>query len=628
MNKLRVLLVALFLTTITLGQDAVQLLKKEVVIDVSVGSKKELVIQVSEYSCKKILDQSRVLGYMQEESIYYQDAFETNPSVDAYTLVPKENGKMKKVVVTDIHDEDHFTRGIFYSGTKKKTVNFHKVETGTELHCTFSYMVKDAHLLPSFFFNDYFACDSAILKVIVSPSVDLGHLDVFNGFDDKIQFTQTESKGSKTFLWKGSGFQPRIYEDDSGGPSCSNPHVIPYVKSFKVNNGPDVNVLRNEADLFSWYSTLVQDYQLSENHSAILDSLKQGNPTNEVLAERIFNWVQHSIKYIAYEEGIEGFQPRNPNDVVKNRFGDCKDMAVLTSTMMKQVGIPCHYAWVGTRDKCYTYESCPTPSVDNHMIAAFPTADGFVFLDPTSTYAEFGVPSSFVQGKEAMVRVSKDEFKIVKIPMMEPSYSIDYDSILVNLEEQTLIGRGQNRLTGFQKVDYENALTYSGMSPEKCFVSYHDYGNNSFAIRNLIQENTNSNQGDLRSNFEFEVKNYVEIFDQSVYINPFLKPVIDLELAERTKSLLLDYKYQKGAHVTIFLEEGMTPVNGLQSKSISENGLELTIKSVQVENRIEVDYLFTCNRDEILASENEDVRATLSKMKKELKQRIELKNEN
>lgn len=610
------------------AQGTAKLLRKELIIELSVDNSGELVIDVQDKTVKRIDDPARTRDYILEEVFYFEEEFETDIEVEAYTLSPKGNGKMKKVNVTSISEEDHLSRGIFYSGTKKKIVNFSNVIEGSELHCTFSYSILDPHLLPSFFFNDYLGCDEALVRIKASSSVNMGFLEFYRGYDDQIEFNEFQESGFNVYEWKGSSFAPRKYEEYAGGNSCNNPHLIPHVKTYTTNKGVETPVLRNKEDLFAWYNSLVSDFQLSEEYMVILEDLKKDNPEKEVLAARIFNWVQSNVKYIAYEDGIEGFQPRNPNDVIKNRFGDCKDMAVLVSTMMKMCEIDCYYAWVGTRSKCYTYDECPTPMVDNHMIAAYPKDGKLLFLDATNNYSEFGIPSGFVQGKEAMVRIGPKEFRIEEIPVMEAAYSIDMDAIKMTIADGQIVGQGINKLTGYLKESFQAGLSYSDLTPEKLFINFHEIGNKSLSVGDLEQENADVNGGKLISKYSFMVDNYVQKFDNSIYVNPFIKSVIDIDLSERTLPMQFDEKFQRGAIVTLLLDEGYEVKGVIESSSIKENGLELTIDVTQDAESITIDYTFTSNRFQMFPEEYEELKSTLNKMKKLLKQSIELTYEN
>jgi len=84
MRCVLILFLSIFFTSgATLGQEAAKLIRKELIVNLSVGKDKELVISVEEFTSKKIIDQTRVTGYMQEEVFFFEEAFETKTEVEA-----------------------------------------------------------------------------------------------------------------------------------------------------------------------------------------------------------------------------------------------------------------------------------------------------------------------------------------------------------------------------------------------------------------------------------------------------------------------------------------------------------------------------------------------------------------
>ena len=127
----------------------------------------------------------------------------------------------------------------------------------------------------------------------------------------------------------------------------------------------------------------------------------------------IFNWVQDNIRYIAFEDGLGGFIPRDAASVCNKRYGDCKDMANLLFEMLNHAGIEAYRAWIGTRNRPYKYKEVPTPMVDNHMITAVIIDGETIFLDATDSYVPFGLPSAFTQTKEALLGIDENSYNIV-----------------------------------------------------------------------------------------------------------------------------------------------------------------------------------------------------------------------
>ena len=52
---------------------------------------------------------------------------------------------------------------------------------------------------------------------------------------------------------------------------------------------------------------------------------------------------------MAIEIGIGGYQPHYFQDILKNRYGDCKDKATLLSAMLKEIGLESYYVQINSR---------------------------------------------------------------------------------------------------------------------------------------------------------------------------------------------------------------------------------------------------------------------------------------
>ena len=92
-------------------------------------------------------------------------------------------------------------------------------------------------------------------------------------------------------------------------------------------------------------------------------------------------------------------------------------MANLIVNMLKLAGVKAYHTWIGTRDLPYKYSKVPTPLVDNHMIATYISADKqYYFLDATSDHTPFGLPSSMIQGKEALIGLDPTHYEVKMIP--------------------------------------------------------------------------------------------------------------------------------------------------------------------------------------------------------------------
>jgi hypothetical protein len=105
----------------------------------------------------------------------------------------------------------------------------------------------------------------------------------------------------------------------------------------------------------------------------------------------LFEFVRDRIRYVAIEIGEGGYRPHPAGSVLRNRYGDCKDMAVLLAAAGKAAGRTVHPALLATRNAGELDTSLVSPAQFNHAIAAAEAPDGsLVWMDATEKECPFG----------------------------------------------------------------------------------------------------------------------------------------------------------------------------------------------------------------------------------------------
>lgn len=94
-------------------------------------------------------------------------------------------------------------------------------------------------------------------------------------------------------------------------------------------------------------------------------------------------FVQSEIRYMGIELGAGGYIPRSPQLVLDRRFGDCKDMAVLLTALLDELGIDAAPLLVDLDLRGGVEALPPSHGAFNHVIVVARLADKFYFLDPT-----------------------------------------------------------------------------------------------------------------------------------------------------------------------------------------------------------------------------------------------------
>ena len=116
----------------------------------------------------------------------------------------------------------------------------------------------------------------------------------------------------------------------------------------------------------------------------------------------IADYVQTNYTYKAIEFGRRARVPQAPADMVRNRYGDCKDHAVLAQQMLKAAGVPAALALVNL--SAPIREDLPSLDQFNHMVVWVPAAGGNVFLDCTAKSFDLATLSNAgLPGRDALI---------------------------------------------------------------------------------------------------------------------------------------------------------------------------------------------------------------------------------
>jgi lipoprotein NlpI len=136
-------------------------------------------------------------------------------------------------------------------------------------------------------------------------------------------------------------------------------------------------------DVVAWASGLFQRQgQLSQDVREVVETLRQ-RPTEEDRIVAALEFVQSEIRYFSVSLGESSHRPAQPDVVVQQRYGDCKDKSLLLMTLLQALGIQSKPVLVAIGMRRGLDNVLPSPQLFNHAIVQV-TVNGKVFyLDPT-----------------------------------------------------------------------------------------------------------------------------------------------------------------------------------------------------------------------------------------------------
>jgi len=173
--------------------------------------------------------------------------------------------------------------------------------------------------------------------------------------------------------------------------------------------------------------------------------LTQNQNTPEDKIKAIYNFCAQKIRYVAVEYGQAGYEPHKAADILKNKYGDCKDQAILLVTMLKEAGFNAWPVLIATKEYYNLDREFPN-MLFNHCIAAVGLDDKLVFMDPTAETCPFGDLPADDQGRGVLV-IKDSGYDIQATPLYPARHNLIKEVIKVKVNDDESIFTEKNIFT-------------------------------------------------------------------------------------------------------------------------------------------------------------------------------------
>lgn len=144
------------------------------------------------------------------------------------------------------------------------------------------------------------------------------------------------------------------------------------------------------------------------------DELTRDKTSEREKIQALYEFVSQHFRYIGVSLGQGRYTPHRAEDVLANRYGDCKDKHTLFSALLSAVGIKAYPALISMSARINL--DVPYPGFLDHVITAIPQGDSFLFLDTTPELAPYGYLVSALRDKSAVVIPTGGATRLVKTP--------------------------------------------------------------------------------------------------------------------------------------------------------------------------------------------------------------------
>ena len=179
--------------------------------------------------------------------------------------------------------------------------------------------------------------------------------------------------------------------------------------------------------------------------TTLLPTLIKEDDTTEEKIDKLINFVQDDINYMGIESGIGSIKPFTPHQVLKQRYGDCKDKSLLLASLLKEIGVENSYPALVNSSLQHTIgDILPGGQLFNHCIVYFEFEDQPFWIDPTASLqgGDFRSMQTYDYGKALVVRENNET-----LTDMEIEDKVSRTEISEEITLESFTGPGELKVT-------------------------------------------------------------------------------------------------------------------------------------------------------------------------------------
>jgi hypothetical protein len=187
------------------------------------------------------------------------------------------------------------------------------------------------------------------------------------------------------------------------------------------------------------------------------------------------------------------------------------------------------------------------------MIAVFKKGADYIFLDGTDKETRFGIPTAFIQGKQALFS-ENGTYKIVSVPIVPAETNEINEVVKLSIEKNKIIGSGKIAFNGFSR---SSILMQIGDVANKTrfemIKSLVLKGNNKFSLIDFSEENITDRDLPYVVNFNFDLDNYLVKVDKELYLNLYLEKYYEKLIIEKNRVAKFEFEFLTYTNTTFEL---------------------------------------------------------------------------
>jgi hypothetical protein len=349
-----------------------------------------------------------------------------------------------------ISDEESEASEYIYNGTRRAYIILKDVQKGDQIEVSYSVTGFNPVFNNLYSGEFYFYSSTPVLNYFLSFLTKPETKTNFKLFNHASAPVEIVYGSYKLYQWKNPFLERRTTGSNIPGWYTNSPYVT-------------VSEFSNWAEVADWGIKIFHNYQypLPEKLLQKMDVWrKESAGDQDMFANLALRFVQDQVRYLGLEIGNYTHQPHSPEYVFDHRFGDCKDKALLLTTILNHEKITAFVALANTEERDHLSEAGPSPIAFNHAIVAIRRSDGYLFVDPTISFQRGELINSFIPAYGWALVIKPGESALSSIEPGTLHYTSVVEDLRVSFEDTSYLGVITNYKGGAAD-DIRNSLSKS-----------------------------------------------------------------------------------------------------------------------------------------------------------------------
>jgi len=362
-----------------------------------------------------------------ELQLGYDSTFEDIQLEYARTITP--DGRIIYVGDKNIRDVSLYLNFPLYSNARARIISMPEVSNGAIIEYKAKRIIKQLVNKKDFILN-YFVQDSEpikeasfVIKLNKERKINYKLINTqYNTFGAKLEPEEVIVGDRRIYSWRLKDIPEIIPEPAMPPLSKINPIIM--ISSFN-----------DWEEVYRWWFNLYKDkININDEIKQKIEQLIEGKTNQEDKVRAIYNFCTKEIRYVAVEYGQAGYEPHQAIDIFKNKYGDCKDQAILLIAMLRSIGIQAFPVLISTYGSIDLQVDFPGITF-NHAIAVAKLGQEWIFMDPTAQTVSFkGLPGGD-QERDVFV-ILDEQYKIVKTPLLPVDENASFIKMEINIDKE------------------------------------------------------------------------------------------------------------------------------------------------------------------------------------------------